>query len=52
MNMTIVISQRCISNLKFIYNYKKLSKYNIWLFHKIIFNSFHSNNQGALLNAT
>jgi hypothetical protein len=44
MNMNIVISQRFVSNLKFIYNYKKLSKYNIYgLFHKIIFNSFHSN---------
>ena len=28
--MTIVISQRFISNLKFIYNYKKSSKYNIY----------------------
>ena len=30
MIMTIVVSQRFISNLKFIYNYKKSSKYNIY----------------------
>jgi hypothetical protein len=30
MNMNIVISKRFISNLKFIYNYKKLSKYNLY----------------------
>ena len=30
MNMNIIISQRFISNLKFIYNYKKSSKYNIY----------------------
>ncbi len=30
MIMDIVISQRFICNLKFIYSYKKLSKYNIY----------------------
>ncbi len=50
MNMTIVVSQRCISNLKFIYSYKKSSKHEIHgFFLKLFLILFTQINPGSII---
>ena len=50
MIMNIIISQRFISNLKFIYNYKKSSKYNIYgFFIKLFLIFFTQINPGSII---
>ena len=50
MNMTIVVSKRCISNLKIIYNYNKLSKHGIHgFFLKLFLILFTQINPGSII---
>ena len=50
MIMDIVISQRFICNLKFIYSYKKLSKYNIYgYFIKLSLSFFTQIHPGSII---